>query len=137
MIFSAKNEKDIPTWELVLTDQKTVTRRMKPEPVGAIRSVQPGRCKKAVCKIRILRCEPHFEAYDRIVAEAVKKTKRISTKTLGDFIGGCFSLTMELLNEEAKREGFRSYLGLYLWFHTHKIDIEKTYRIEFERINET
>lgn len=138
MIFSAKNEKGVPTWKLVITDQKTVTRRLKPEPVGAIRSVQPGRCKKSVCKIRILRCETHDEAADRLSKEGVEKhmKRRVRLNSLGDFLSLISNIALESWDEEAKREGFSSHMYLWSWFYIHKIEIKDTYRIEFERIKD-
>jgi len=37
---------------------------------------------------------------------------------------------------EAKREGFESWRGLLDWFKAHEIDINDTYRIEFEVLKE-
>ncbi len=56
MIFISKNETGIPAWQLVMDGKKTVTRRLKPQPIGSIRAVQPGRGKKAIGYIKITSC---------------------------------------------------------------------------------
>lgn len=139
MIFSAKNEEGIPTWKLVLTDEKTVTRRLKPEPVGAIRAVQPGRGKKAVCKIRILSCSTQKEWMEKLcdknVHEMAQKIKRRKKRPdLCEFFGELFTNLWHKLDEEAEKEGFNRIIPLLTWFINNKIDYLKTYRIEFERI---
>ena len=92
MIFCSKNEDDIPAWKLVKARKKTVTRRVKPETIGAIRAVCPGRGKHAVCKIKILDCYPakQWDSFHRNMPKALKA--------------------------EAKREGFKSWAGLMGWF---------------------
>lgn len=136
MIFCSKNEKDVPAWQLILEGKKTVTRRLKPVKEGSILAVQPNRGKKQVCKIRVLRCEPHPVAYQRLIDESIQKGKKLSKRSLGDFLASIFGFTLDLLDEEAKKEGFSDYMYLWLWLHNHGIDIEKTYRIEFERVIE-
>jgi hypothetical protein len=56
MIFSAINEDGEPLWKLVLDGKKTVTRRLKPHPIGSIRAIQPKRTSKAIGHIKILDC---------------------------------------------------------------------------------
>jgi tricorn protease-like protein len=112
MIFSAKNEKNIPTWKLVLTDKKTVTRRLKSIKVGKIIAVQPGRGKKAVCKIQVLSCIRHEIWWVRLPTGNKQFT------------------------DEAEKEGFYTWHSLMEWFASKKIDPFDTYRIEFERIKD-
>ena len=114
VIFCSNNEDGIPAWKLVLSGKKTLTRRTKPQPVGAIRAVCPTRGVKQVCKIRILSCEDDQAWYEREIAE--KKNE-------------------DALDEEAEREGFRTWEGLWEWFANHYgDDLPKLYRIEFEKI---
>ena len=108
MIFCSKNEDYVPAWQLILEGRKTVTRRSKPTKVGAIRAVQPQRCKKSVCKIRILSCVAHSE------------WKKSDGYLHGD------------LNAEAHLEGFITWNGLCDWFVENGIEMEGTYRTEFE-----
>jgi hypothetical protein len=56
MIFSSRNEAGELASDLVMAGRKTVTRRIRPHPVGAVRAVQPGRTKKGVGFIKILSC---------------------------------------------------------------------------------
>lgn len=110
MIFSSKNEKGEPAWELVMKDEKTVTRRMKPQQVGAIRAVQPGRGKKAVGYVRVKSCILH--SVWQMATNSMEPRQQFTT--------------------EANKEGFESWDGLLAWFNEHKIDIKQTFRIEFE-----
>lgn len=117
MIFASKNESGEAAWELVLSGRKTVTRRMRPVPVGAVRSIQPGRTKKGVGSIEILSCVPHLDWQIEYVA------------------GTCD--TQEALNrltKEAQAEGFIGWQGLLKYFDDHGLRIEDTYRIEFRLV---
>lgn len=109
MIFCSKNEEGTPAWELVLSGDKKVTRRAKPQPVGAIRAVQPNRGKEAVGYIKITDCRKHSD---------------------------CFPSGMGAVMEEkeARREGFNTWEGLMQWFRDKKIDINNTYRIGFQLV---
>jgi len=113
MIFCAKNEDGIPTWKLVLEGKKTVTRRLKPLPVGKEFAIQPGRGKKAVARGRVLSCWISHEY---------------------DFYQGDYRTSLRYLEEEAQKEGFKTWKGLTAWFVKHYININDTYRIEFELI---
>lgn len=113
MIFCSKNECGVPAWGLVLNGTKTVTRRLKPVEVGKVRAVQPGRTKKAMGYIRITSCVTH-KSWVRDLHDNNK-------------INDCF----RLLDLEANREGFKTWLKLLCWFDDHKVNIEDTYRIGF------
>jgi hypothetical protein len=108
VIFAAKNEENIPSWKLVLSGDKTVTRRLKPIQVGKIVAVQPGRRKKAVCYVKVKSCVSH--------------------------LNWIWNQHNELDNEEAHKEGFQTAKGLLNWFEKKGILIEDTWRIEFELI---
>ena len=114
MIFCARNDVEAPTWELVLNGTKLVTRRVKPEPVGAVRAVCPGRGKKAVCRVRIVSCELESKWWARF--------KGLKYNDLG-----------RVLEREAKLEGFGSWEALQKWLHNHT-DRKPLYRIGFEII---
>lgn len=119
MIFMSKNEQGTPAWQLVFDEKKTVTRRLKPQPIGVVRAVQPGRGKKGVGFIRIKSCVPHLQW--------VSEQQTMSKENIGTEMRYRFQV-------EAEREGFVTWEGLLKWFTDHKIDINKTYRIEFELI---
>lgn len=119
MIFCAKNEDGIPTWKLVTKGTKTVTRRVKPLSVGKIFAVQPGRGKKAICHIKVKDCIPSNEWED----DLYNSYSIYNKKSLDD-----------ILNEEAKKEGFKTWFSLIKYFYDKGIYIRKTYRIEFEII---
>jgi len=112
MIFCSKNEKGELAADLVMQGRKTVTRRLKPIEVGKIRAVQPNRCKKGIGYIRVLSCMKH----ENWLIDEVSKNKYYLTE----------------LCEEARREGFTSWYSIIQWFGAHKINIDDTYRIEFE-----
>jgi len=74
MLFISKNKEGVPAWKLVLERKKTVTRRLKPVKVGAVRGVQAKFYGKSLCKIKVISCISHkewiksvngLEAYDR------------------------------------------------------------------------
>jgi len=139
MIFSAKNEDGVPSWKLVLTDQKTVTRRLKPEPIGAIRACQPGRCQRAKCQIKILSCMTQREWFKKLCDEDVhemaqKLLKRKKQPGFIDFLSELFVNLWQKMDEDSKKEGFKSWLSLLIWFINNRIDYNETYRIEFERV---
>lgn len=115
MIFIAKNEKGEPSWKLVLEGNKTVTRRVKSLPVGKDFAVCPGRGKFAICRAEVIDCIPHQKWI-------IKKS---------------FFLTepndaVQILENEAHKEGFNSWHGLIKWFRDKGINIDDTYRIEFK-----
>lgn len=114
MIFVSKNEDGVPAWELILKDEKTVTRRLKPVEVGKIIAVCPGRGKFAVCKAKVLSCEEDEFWQERQIREAA---------------GNWWT-------EEAHKEGFKTWDGLWEWIRGHhKGPLPKMYRIEFEAVN--
>lgn len=98
-------------WKLVLDGKKTITRRIKPEPVGAIRAVCPTRGMAQVCKIMIISCIPHRDWF------------------------AMYWNNPRALRAEAKREGFGSWEGLMAWFDMKYGGIpEGLYRIEFRKL---
>lgn len=107
MIFASKNEDGVPAIDLVLSGQKTVTRRTKPVEVGKSLAACPGRGKKALCRIRVLSCVPDVEWRDSHSAVEIEA--------------------------EAKREGFKTWGGLWRWIWAHNPERKPLYRIEFER----
>lgn len=107
MIFISKNEDGIPAYELIMRGEKTVTRRKKPQPVGAIRAVQPGRGKRAICYIKITSCKED----SMLTNEAMYQSWE--------------------LDSEAKKEGFNDWNGLVGWFCRHGGIPQPCYRIEF------
>lgn len=118
MIFCSRNEKGELASDLIMSDRKTITRRCKPEPVGRIRACCPGRGKKAVCHILILSCMPDT-VWKRMTDYSSPNHKR------------------ELLEEEAHREGFESWSGLYNWFLKKYGGWPRPlYRIEFKRLED-
>ena len=119
MIFISKNEKGIPAWKLIMQGKKTVTRRLKPEPVGAIRAVCPGRGKEAVCYIKIISCMTHLQWRKKEV----------------DGFSSTYILQRYAI--ETKREGFDEWCSLIEWFQSHKIKINDTYRIEFKVVKKS
>lgn len=108
MIFIAKNELGKLSWQSVLDDEKTVTRRLKPLPGDKVFAVQPGRGKFAVCRCRVISCIRH-EHWARSSCNFGKE------------------------EEEAHKEGFLTWKGLLDWLEAHGIDIDDTWRIEFEK----
>lgn len=120
MIFCAKNEDGVPTWKLVLEGKKTVTRRLKPMSTGKEFAIQPGRGKKAVAKGKVIDCKNHIDW-----------CLELANKSIED--GENYLDTQK----EAEREGFNSWIGLFIWLREHRINIDDTYRIEFEVIKKT
>jgi len=118
MIFIAKNEKGEPSWKLILEDKKTVTRRVKPLPIGKEFAVCPGRGKFAVCRCRVVSCIQH--------RDWIKSQSTAGAITL---------FGIPYFNKEARKEGFGSWGGLVKWFNARGQDIETMFRIEFEKID--
>jgi len=58
MIFSARNDKGIPSWQLVMEGKKTVTRRQSGKIPGHTYSVQKRRGEKGIGRILIVSCIP-------------------------------------------------------------------------------
>jgi len=115
MIFSSVNEDGIPAWKLVLEGKKTVTRRSRPKTVGKDYAIQPHRTSKAIGRFMVTDCETHVEWLRRLVRER-------------GFIG------LGDLQREAELEGLNSWESLESYFTKSKIDINKTYRIEFIKL---
>lgn len=114
MIFIAKNENGEPTWKLAQDGIKTVTRRLKPLPVGKEFAIQPGRGKFAVCRGKVISCMGSMEHY--------KKYSNVR-------------FLKEYKENEAHLEGFNSWDGLMQFFQEKKIQFIDTYRIEYMLIN--
>ncbi|HUS99626.1 MAG TPA: hypothetical protein VMY59_04820 [Candidatus Thermoplasmatota archaeon] len=139
MIFISKNEKGEPAWRLIQEGRKRVTRRLKPVTVGKILAVQPGRGKKAVGYIRVLSCINSFGHFN----ESIFILNPIMHRCFNMFIH-CSCPTSEFSSaildrwkqSEATEEGFESWDGLMQWLMNHKIQIHRTFRIEFEYIGE-
>jgi hypothetical protein len=140
MIFSSVNEDGIHKWRLILEDIKVngetvdVTRRLRPQPVGALRRVQPKRTESAMC-IHAFSCDLNKEYCDG------NYTKCESYKPLRIEIVDCV-LQYDLdyphpldkaLKTEANREGLKSWERLEHYFSSKKIDINDTYRIQFKK----
>lgn len=118
MIFVAKNEKGILSWKLIQLNQKTVTRRLKPLSVGKDFAIQPGRGKFAICRGMVTSCIPHK-------SWIIKNSKFITEP----------NDAIQILNNEAHKEGFGSWEALMKWFKEKGINIKDTYRIEFKILN--
>lgn len=117
MIFISKNEKGEPAWKMVLDGRKTVTRRLKPLPVGKDFAVQPGRGKFSVCRCKVLSCINHKEW---LLSQ-----------------GGNGKLTiigMPFFTNEAKKEGFEHWHALLKFLAEKGLVIDNLYRIEFKKI---
>lgn len=117
MIFIAKNEKGEPSWKLIMEGKKTVTRRLKPLPVGKEFAICPGRGKFAVCRAKVISCERHEDWI----------------KASWDDIS--FNELMIKLDKEAIKEGFGKWLSLCEWFANSRVLLTDTYRIEFELVD--
>ena len=114
MIFIAKNEKGEPSWKLILEGRKTVTRRVKPLPVGKDFAVCPGRGKFAVCRAKVVSCTKsmiHYHSYAHILG--LEKYKEL----------------------ESHKEGFESWGSLMKFFQKKNIQFIDTYRIEFMKLD--
>jgi len=122
MIFCAKNEEGIPTWQLVLKGKKTVTRRLKPMPIGKEFAIQPGRGKKAVARGKVISCW-ESKIFRDIAYEVLGLRNKYSPE-----------ISEKFHQREAVKEGFESIEGLLSWFFDKGININDTYRIEFEVI---
>lgn len=108
MIFSSKNEKGVPLWKLVLSGEKTVTRRRHPVSVGNTLAVQKKRGTKSIGRVVVLSCVDNEEWCDANLPKEAEP--------------------------EAAREGFASWNGL--WAEINRIyggKIPTLYRIEFKK----
>jgi len=117
MIFIAKNEKGELSWKLIQEGKKTVTRRVKPLPVGKDFAVCPGRGKFAVCRAKVISCMHHNDWINSQNPD-----------------GHLMILGIQFFNKEAQKEGFGSWSTLVNWFNKRGQDIESMFRIEFEVI---
>jgi hypothetical protein len=134
MIFSSVNEDGIKAWELVLDGRKTVTRRLKPQPIGAIRKVQPKRTESAMC-IRALTCELNNEYCDGNYTKCEQYEAmriEITDCQLQANIDYPNHNMDKALEREANLEGLKSWDRLERYFRLQNIDINDTYRIEFK-----
>jgi len=121
MIFIAKNEKGEPSWKLILEDKKTVTRRVKPLPVGKDFAVCPGRGKFAVCRCKVVSCIPHRDWL---------KSLHVASNTGGYVVYG-----IPFFDKEARKEGFEKWFSLVKFFNERDQDIESMFRIEFKKLD--
>jgi hypothetical protein len=126
MIFCAKNEDGIPTWKLILEGKKTVTRRLKPMPIGKEFAIQPGRGKKAIARGKVIDCHLHLD-WELLAFSHIKDLNGIIDSN---------QEKMRIYQLEAEREGFTSFHGLFNWLRKNLININDTYRIEFELVKE-
>lgn len=85
--------------------------------VGQEFAVQPGRGKKAVCRARVVSIRWHRNWQDGLDPLAAYR--------------GAYD---RALKQEARREGFKTWQGVLAWLAAHKIDVNATWRIEFEVI---
>ena len=113
MIFSAKNEAGVPLWKLVLSGKKTVTRRPKGHSYKVDRdyAMQPKRGKTAKCRIRIIRVEDDQEWCARNLPREARR--------------------------EAKREGFKTWEGVWARIASIYEEVPPLDRIEFEKLTTT
>jgi len=119
MIFAARNEKDELTCDLVLSGDKIVTRRPgvgRIYKVGKDYAVQRGRGKCSEGRIQILSRIYHYEWVQ---------------KTLKDLSADEIN---QVLQEEAEREGFKSWKGLLDYLAKNNTDINNVIRYEFKVI---
>lgn len=117
MIFSAKNEENKPTCDLVLSGDKDVTRRPdtgRMYRLGEQYAVQRGRGKPGEGQIMILSIFYHYEWVD----------KNLRGKSANDI--------NRILQREAEHEGFLSWKGLLDYMAKHKININDTIRYRFK-----
>lgn len=115
MIFIAKNEEGTPSWKLIQLGQKTVTRRIKPLKVGKDFAVCPGRGKFAICRAEVTDCRTHGNWIGHVTCMVTEPNDAV-----------------QILNNEAHKEGFGSWTGLMNWFKEKGINIDDLYRIEFK-----
>jgi hypothetical protein len=115
VIFSAENEDGISLLELVLQGKKTVTRRRKPKKVGSTFAVQSKRGGKSLSRAKVVSC--------------------VLDEDWQNFIREHRTFVTPFFAEEARREGFRTWDGLWSWIKGHYgDDLPELYRIEFELI---
>ncbi|MFA6329932.1 MAG: hypothetical protein WCX64_04605 [Candidatus Micrarchaeia archaeon] len=140
MIFVSLDEFGVPAWKKILDGSKTATRRLKPLMVGTDFAVQPGRGVKAVCRAVVTTCVTHGEWYAMEIAPLTSKRERFAYSVTG-FVSDHFPVRYEgtaaketAMLSEAKEEGFETVEGWLAWYPAHGIDINRTYRIGFEKI---
>lgn len=119
MIFMAKNEDGVSTYDLALKGVKKVTRRSKPLPIGKEFAIQCGRGKKAGARAKVISCVEGIAWAFKTAHKAIRL--RCDMR--------------ELLDQEAKLEGFKSWAGLNAWFVERGEDITEKYRIEYEIVS--
>jgi len=134
MIFSSKNERGVckAAWIASLPiGAHFVTRRIRPEPVGAVRAVQPGRGKKAVAFGKVVSCEPH----STWLAKAIVRLKNtFHFKPNSKFEPAkAIEMVDALYAADAALEGFETWSGLCAWFVDHGIEMNDCWRLEFEK----
>lgn len=71
---------------------------------------------------------------DENVHEMAVKIKKRKKTGFFEFFGELFTNLWHKMDEEAEKEGFKSWFSLLIWFINNRIDYNKTYRIEFERV---
>lgn len=122
MIFSARNEKNESTCDLVLHCKKTVTRRPDTGRMyrfGESYAVQRGRGKPSEGRILIVSVIRHDEWIQANIA------------------GRDADTINRILQKEAQLEGFLSWKGLLDYMANHKININDTIRYRFKLISIT
>lgn len=120
MIYCSRNEDGIlkADWIASLPIGATwVTRREKSKPVGANLSVCPGRGKFSIARGEVISCIPHVDW----------------VKTMPDLFNGVYVNRIPW-DCEAEQEGFHSVESWTQWYPAHKIDIEKTFRLEMKKV---
>lgn len=113
MIFVSVNERGEKAVDLILKGRKTVTRRLKPLPVGKEFAIQPGRGKFAVGRARVKSCMPHSEWLSSVPV--------------------LFRLSEH--EQEARKEGFVFWKNLNKWLEDHTPEGAELHRIEFELVD--
>jgi len=126
MIFSAKNEDGIPLWKLVLSGEKTVTRRKSSKPVGKTYGVFKKPNGVVLGRIKIISCVSDENWIERIRNNV---TKALSTRYRRE------AVYQEVLDKEAEKEGFKTWAGLWRALVDCYTDaLPRLYRIEFKLI---
>ena len=116
MIFGVRNEDGERTFDLVMKGKKTVTRRLlngRKYEVYGLYAVQSGRTRKSSGKIKILSRMLHKDWWQERVYPLSDKGKEY------------------ILQNEAEREGFKSWDGLMNYFKENEIDPMDLIRYEF------
>ena len=117
MIFCAKNEDGVSTYDLTLRGIKDITRRPKPLEVGKTYAIQPGRGKKSGGRFRCIDVMSHNEWVETFI------------------VGKSIGVANDRMKFEARREGFLTWMGLIYYFRDHGKDINDMFRNVFELVD--